>query len=256
VLGPRYSKVLQTVIPASGSTRRGRRPQRRRRSCPTEPFILFVGALRRVKGVETLFAAYDRLDNHPPLVLMGTFEEDTPPDSGRGDRGRRCGSRRRHGELGSVSVRRHAVPVAGAVRICCPRGNEPRQGRDRNGSRRPPRHDRHGRNGLLVRAGDVNGPRDAIQLLLDDPEMRERLGRAARIKSHDFTAGVVVVVARRLLPRAAQLSSACAVPVVRGRPRLVTKPPCDSGPRHRAGNGGDGASGRVRPARAGRWPRP
>ena len=45
---------------------------------PDEPFILFVGALRRVKGVEQLLAAYQRLSNPPPLVLIGTLEPDSP----------------------------------------------------------------------------------------------------------------------------------------------------------------------------------
>jgi glycosyltransferase involved in cell wall biosynthesis len=47
---------------------------------PKEPFILYVGAFRKVKGLETLFAAYRRLNSPPPLVLMGTFERDSPTD--------------------------------------------------------------------------------------------------------------------------------------------------------------------------------
>jgi glycosyltransferase involved in cell wall biosynthesis len=45
---------------------------------PGEPFILFVGALRPIKGIEILFDAYSRLESPPPLVLFGTFERDTP----------------------------------------------------------------------------------------------------------------------------------------------------------------------------------
>ena len=51
---------------------------------PDEPFMLFVGALRRVKGVEVLLEAYRRLDAPPPLVLIGTIERDTPRDLPRG----------------------------------------------------------------------------------------------------------------------------------------------------------------------------
>ncbi|MCB0188971.1 MAG: glycosyltransferase family 4 protein, partial [Caldilineaceae bacterium] len=47
---------------------------------PATPFILFVGALRKVKGVEQLLAAYTRLASPPPLVLIGTYEEDTPQE--------------------------------------------------------------------------------------------------------------------------------------------------------------------------------
>src|SRR5581483_7230573 len=45
---------------------------------PKQPFILFVGALRLVKGLEQLLAAYERLESPPPLVLIGTIEKDTP----------------------------------------------------------------------------------------------------------------------------------------------------------------------------------
>jgi glycosyltransferase involved in cell wall biosynthesis len=46
---------------------------------PTEPFIMYVGAFRADKGLSVLFDAYARLAQPPPLVLMGTFERDTPP---------------------------------------------------------------------------------------------------------------------------------------------------------------------------------
>ena len=45
---------------------------------PREPFILFVGAFRRDKGLEVLFEAYRSLEDPPPLVLLGTLERDTP----------------------------------------------------------------------------------------------------------------------------------------------------------------------------------
>ena len=45
---------------------------------PAEPSILFVGALRRVKGIVELLAAYESLVDPPPLVLIGTLERDTP----------------------------------------------------------------------------------------------------------------------------------------------------------------------------------
>jgi glycosyltransferase involved in cell wall biosynthesis len=38
---------------------------------PDEPFLLFVGALGRHKGVDVLLDAYARLDDPPPLVLIG-----------------------------------------------------------------------------------------------------------------------------------------------------------------------------------------
>lgn len=47
---------------------------------PEEPFVMFVGAFRKVKGVETLFDAYRLLPSPPPLVMMGTVESDTPSE--------------------------------------------------------------------------------------------------------------------------------------------------------------------------------
>jgi glycosyltransferase involved in cell wall biosynthesis len=38
---------------------------------PHAPFLLFVGALGRHKGVDVLLEAYGRLDDPPPLVLIG-----------------------------------------------------------------------------------------------------------------------------------------------------------------------------------------
>lgn len=45
---------------------------------PQQPFILFVGAFRQVKGIHELFAAYERLTDPPPLVLVGTLAPDSP----------------------------------------------------------------------------------------------------------------------------------------------------------------------------------
>ena len=46
---------------------------------PSVPYILFVGALRRVKGVHVLFQAYAALpSSRPPLVLIGSMAPDTP----------------------------------------------------------------------------------------------------------------------------------------------------------------------------------
>ena len=69
-------------LPRRGRARRGSDAARRR--CRAEPFILFVGALRRVKGMEVLLDAYERLADPPPLVLLGTRERDTPAVLPRG----------------------------------------------------------------------------------------------------------------------------------------------------------------------------
>ncbi len=45
---------------------------------PHEPFIFFVGHLRPYKGVNVLLDAYARLEDPPPLVLVGTLASDSP----------------------------------------------------------------------------------------------------------------------------------------------------------------------------------
>lgn len=45
---------------------------------PHEPFILFVGSFRTIKGIHELFEAYRSLYEPPPLVLVGTMTSDSP----------------------------------------------------------------------------------------------------------------------------------------------------------------------------------
>jgi len=45
---------------------------------PDRPYILFVGALQPHKGLGPLLAAYARLENPPPLVLIGSVWPETP----------------------------------------------------------------------------------------------------------------------------------------------------------------------------------
>ena len=48
------------------------------RELPDRRFILYVGALRQIKGIEVLLEAYQQLDAPPPLVLIGPRAQDTP----------------------------------------------------------------------------------------------------------------------------------------------------------------------------------
>ena len=165
---------------------------------PSEPFMLFVGGFRRIKGLEQLFAAYETLDDPPPLVLIGTVERDSPafPD----------------GVQVLTNVPHEAVMLAwerclfavlpslfpepfGTVVV-----EAMSQGKAVIGTT-PGGHadmivDRE--TGLLVPAGDVAALADAMRSLISDPDFRKRLGEAARERAQIFTA-------ERTIPRIEQL---------------------------------------------------
>ncbi len=163
------------------------------RQLPAEPFILFVGALRRVKGIPQLLAAYERLDQPPPLVLLGTVETDTP----------------RTFPPGVVVVEKapHAAVIAAWDRSLFgvfpsilpePLGSVVYEGMSRGRAvigTVPGGHTDMiipGQTGLLVPLGDVNALVGAMQQLLGDPALRERLGENAREHAKLFTAAVSV----------------------------------------------------------------
>jgi glycosyltransferase involved in cell wall biosynthesis len=50
------------------------------RELPGDGFILFVGDMMRLKGIDVLLKAYARLERVPPLVLIGRRVADTPTE--------------------------------------------------------------------------------------------------------------------------------------------------------------------------------
>lgn len=165
---------------------------------PAEPFVLFVGALRKVKGVEALLAAYARLERAPPLVLLGTFESDTPPLPDG---------------VHAPGPASHATVLAAWDRSLFgvmpslwpePFGSVIHEGMSRGKAvigTTPGGHAdmiEDGESGLLVPAGDVGALAAAMRRLVDDPAFREGLGRRARIRARRFEAEVVVPQFERL----------------------------------------------------------
>lgn len=160
---------------------------------PEEPFILFVGAFRRVKGLETLFDAYRRLASPPPLVLMGTFERDSPPDDFPP-------------QATVLADAPHPVVMAAWDRALFgvmpslwpePLGATVSEGMSRG---RPVIGTRPGGHadmldattGVLVPQGDAAALAAAMRELIEDPERREALGRAAAERAREFAAPAVV----------------------------------------------------------------
>lgn len=159
---------------------------------PQEPFILFVGAFRRVKGLETLFEAYRQLDSPPPLVLMGTFERDSPADF--------------PSEAIVLTDVPHPVVMAAWDRALFgvmpslwpePFGGTVAEGMNRGkpviGTVPGGHADMLDQStGILVPQGDAGALAEAMAALVADPERRESLGRAAAEKAENFKAANVV----------------------------------------------------------------
>jgi glycosyltransferase involved in cell wall biosynthesis len=159
---------------------------------PRQPFILFVGAFRKVKGLETLFEAYGRLESPPPLVLMGTYERDSPADFPAEaivipDVPHRAvmasWDRALFGVMPSLWPEPFGATVAEAMN----------RGRPVIGTR-PGGHvdmidDSAGR---LVPQGDAGALAEAMRTMIEDPDLRERCGRAAAERAEAFAASAVL----------------------------------------------------------------
>jgi glycosyltransferase involved in cell wall biosynthesis len=159
---------------------------------PDEPFILFVGAFRRGKGIDVLRDAYERLENPPPLVMMGTVERDAPQHLPSGalvltdvphaavmaswDRAMLGVVPSILPEpLGTVSIEgiSRGVPVIATA----PSGMSDVLG---DGA------------GILVPHGDAGALAEAMQSLIADPKLREALSRKGRERSETFQAEAVL----------------------------------------------------------------
>lgn len=159
---------------------------------PQEPFILFVGAFRKVKGLETLFDAYRGLDSPPPLVLMGTYERDSPdnfppeavvltdvPNAAV----MAAWDRAMFGVMPSLWPEPLGATVAEGMS----------RGRPVIGTRLGGHADMLTEStGVLVTQGDVAALQEAMQGLIADPARRERMGQAAAERAKSFRAANVL----------------------------------------------------------------
>lgn len=160
---------------------------------PADPFILFVGPLRRIKGVEVLFEAYARLRSPaPPLVLIGLVGHDSP--------------RRVPADATVILDAPHAAVLAawgralfGVMPSLWPEplgavvAEAMRCGRAVIGTRLGGHAEMLDEScGVLVPPGDVAALAAAMQALVDDPKGRDALGAAARVRARDFTADTIV----------------------------------------------------------------
>jgi glycosyltransferase involved in cell wall biosynthesis len=151
---------------------------------PAAPYMLFVGAIHRNKGVDTLLSAYQRLSSPPPLVLIGTLWPDSPAEFPAGvhvltdvphPEVMRAWSRCLFGVAPSVTPEGFGDVVVEAMSM-----SKAVIGSTLGGHRDSIEP---GVTGLLVEPGDTAGLTKAMQLLIDDVDLRNRLGEQGRLSS-------------------------------------------------------------------------
>lgn len=160
---------------------------------PAQGFILQVGDLVPDKGIDVLIEAYSQLKNPPPLVLIGRRTPQSPRTLPDGvilieslphalimEAWRRC----IFGTVASTCL--DASPTVTLEAMACARpiiasrlGGIVDQVVD-------------GETGFLVEPGQPEALRAAMERLLAQPELRERMGQAAQKRVVEFQAGNVV----------------------------------------------------------------
>ncbi len=160
---------------------------------PKEDFLLFVGDVMPDKGVDVLLQAYAEMDSQVPLVLIGrapaNFSENLPSNV------LFLGSWS-HDAVMSAWRRCTIALVPSLCPDSCPTVamEAMMMGRPIIASRIGGLSDIivDGETGLLVPPGNAQELRKAIQCLLDDPVLRERMGNMAKQRVVEFQAKSVV----------------------------------------------------------------
>ena len=155
---------------------------------PEQPYVLFVGPLAPHKGIRQLLAAYERLASPPPMVLIGTTWPNTP----------------RHFPTGVTVLQGLPHPQVMTAWEGCLFGVLPSicaealgdvvieamsAGKAMIGSRAGGIVDLidDGETGILVPPGDVGALAAAMEGLIRDAALRDRMGQRARVRSEAFT---------------------------------------------------------------------
>jgi glycosyltransferase involved in cell wall biosynthesis len=160
---------------------------------PPDGFILFVGDMMRLKGIDVLLSAYAGLEQAPPLTLLGRRTSDTPSEFppnvhilGTWPHSAIMHAWRRSlfGVLPSVGPEACATVImeamtCGKAVVASDIGGMP-DIVDNDGT------------GLLVPAGDPLALRQAMQRLLDDRALLDRLGATSLARVKRLQADAVV----------------------------------------------------------------
>ena len=160
---------------------------------PQEDYLLFVGDLGYEKGVDVLLRAYAELDDAPPLVLIGRAYGDTPTELPPNVRLLKSWPHYAIMEAWRRSLMALAPSVwpepFGLVAIEAMASGRPVIASDTGGLSDIVVH---GQTGLLVPPGDAGALRQAIEQLLANAELRERMGQAGQSRLRHFQASTVV----------------------------------------------------------------
>jgi glycosyltransferase involved in cell wall biosynthesis len=179
---------------------------------PREPFLLFVGALQRPKGLFVLLEAWRRLADRPggapPLVCIGTRWPETPASFPDGvtvlsDVPHRVVMAAWERALLGVAPSIWPDPLPGVVREAMTRGR-PVVATAVGGNTDMIRD---GETGLLVAPGDSRALAAGIARLLADPELAGRLGVAGAATVQSLTASAVAERFEALYARAIDLAT-------------------------------------------------
>ncbi len=166
---------------------------------PKEDYLLFVGDLSRDKGIEVLLRAYVDLVNPPPLVLIGRKCADTPAEFPRNVIFLNSWPH----EAVMAAWRRSSIALApsawpepfGLVVIEAMAAGRPVIASRTGGL---PDIVVDGETGLLVPPGDPDALRQALERLLADRELRERMGQAGRRRVTEFRARTIVPLVEQI----------------------------------------------------------
>ena len=159
---------------------------------PTDNYILFVGRESAVKGIDVLLEAYKGLSDLAPLVLMiatfGKTEKRYPKEV-------TVVHNASHAQVMAawmhcaVGVVPSILPEAfGQVAVEAMACGKPVVASAIGGL---PEVVLDGESGLLVEPGNVNALREALRVLLLDPDRRTQMGIIGRQRAQLFTVGVV-----------------------------------------------------------------
>lgn len=165
---------------------------------PSAPFLMFAGSLSRIKGIDTLLRAFAALDQttRPPLVMIGyrgtesieslvgapagvTVITDQPREAVSA-----AWDRSLFGVVPSIVPESFGLAALEAMA----------RGRPVVASRIGglPEVVEDGETGILVPPGDVEALRRAIDRLLSDTSLRQRLALGARRRAAQFSADLIV----------------------------------------------------------------